>query len=275
MGILAVDVGNTVTRYGAFDGSSDGMEPSATWDIATRDTLTADEARLLLRGLLNGPGGTVAPRGDGRRAPEPHDGIVSCVVPSLTAVYASALEAEFGRRPLVVGPGIKTGMRMHYSDPAEIGPDRIADMVAAKAAYRVPLAIVDMGTAMNIMVLDAEGVFVGGIIGPGLALSTRALSRASARLPVIEVGPPVSVIGKSTREAMQAGLVLGEAARIDGLLDMVFGELGQEGEVVVTGADADAVAGLLAHTVTVDGTLTLRGLARLYHINRRKKEETA
>jgi type III pantothenate kinase len=143
-------------------------------------------------------------------------------------------------------------------------------MVAARATYHFPLAIVDLGTATNIAVLDADGVYVGGLIAPGLALSARALSHAAARLPAIEIGPPASVIGKSTREAMQAGFILGESARIEGLIEMIWDELDQEGEVVVTGMDAGAVAEILTHAVQVDDTLTLRGLNLLYNLNRKR-----
>jgi type III pantothenate kinase len=263
---LAVDVGNTVTRYGLFDDDS----LAATWDIATRDSLTTDEARLNVHGFLDALQNSQSGAQPSEDVPKPVDGIISCVVPSLVGVYAAALESEFGRRPLIVGPGLKTGMKMHYHDPAEIGPDRIADMVAARATYHFPLAIVDLGTATNIAVLDADGVYIGGLIAPGLALSARALSHAAARLPSIEIAPPASVIGKSTREAMQSGFVLGESARIDGLIEMIWDELDQEGEVVVTGTDAGAVAEILTHAVQVDDTLTLRGLNRLYNLNRKR-----
>jgi type III pantothenate kinase len=259
-------VGNTVTRYGLFDDDS----LTATWDIATRDSLTADEARLKVHGFLDVLSNNQSAVRSDEDASKPVDGIISCVVPSLVGVYVAALESEFGRRPLVVGPGLKTGMKMRYHDPAEIGPDRIADMVSAKAAYSFPLAIVDLGTATNIAVLDVDGVYIGGLIAPGLALSARALSHAAARLPSIEISPPASVIGKSTREAMQAGFILGESARIDGLIEMIWDELGQEGEVVVTGTDAGAVAEILTHTVQVDDTLTLRGHNRLYNLNRKR-----
>jgi type III pantothenate kinase len=310
--ILAVDVGNTVTRYGLFDGAC----LVATWDIATRDSLTADEARLTLHGFFDalfagqglvaleaktggaekdgpglcgspgpnddgvagnpgpyggpGPYGTPGPNDGAADIPGPSDGIISCVVPSLLGVYVAALESAFGRRPLVVGPGLKTGLKMHYNDPAEVGSDRIADMIAARESYRCPLAIVDLGTATNITVLDANGVYIGGLIAPGLALSAKALSHAAARLPTVEIGLPASVIGKNTHDAMQAGFVLGETARIDGLIEMIWDEIGEEGEVIVTGMDAGAVAEVLAHDVHVDDTLTLRGLGLLYELNRKK-----
>ena len=200
----------------------------------------------------------------------PAGSILSCVVPDLVDVWARALHAECGRRTLVVGPGLKTGIRMRYRDPAEVGPDRVADLAAALADYGGPLVVVDLGTTTNFEVLDAEGTFVGGIIAPGLALGAKALAQAAARLPRVELKAPASVIGTSTREAMQAGVVMGEVARIDGLVDLVLSELGCEAPVVVTGADATAMAALLRHEARADDTLTLRGLRRLYELNRRR-----
>lgn len=269
-GLLAVDVGNTVTRLGLFDGG----ELVATWEATTPERCTSDEARLVVTGFLDalarrkGAGeGDAAAAADAVR---PAGSILSCVVPDLVDVWARALHAECGRRTLVVGPGLKTGIRMRYRDPAEVGPDRVADLAAALADYGGPLVVVDLGTTTNFEVLDAEGTFVGGIIAPGLALGAKALAQAAARLPRVELKAPASVIGTSTREAMQAGVVMGEVARIDGLVNLVLSELGCEAPVVVTGADATAMAALLRHEARADDTLTLRGLRRLYELNRRR-----
>ena len=263
--VLAVDVGNTVTRLGLF---ADGALAS-TWEATTPERLTADEARQVVEGFLDARTRQAARAGE--EGPlRPADAILSCVVPDLEGVWAAALGAECGRRPLVVGPGLKTGVRMRYDDPAEVGADRIADVVAARADYEPPLAVVDLGTTTNIAVIDAEGTFVGGIIAPGLALGAASLARAAARLPMIEIAAPASAIGTSTRAAMRSGVVLGEVARIDGLLDLVAEELGDEPGVVVTGADAAAMAALLKHGARADDTLTLRGLHLLYRMNRGK-----
>lgn len=262
-GMLAVDVGNTLTRLGLF---AEG-ELAATWEATTPERLTVDEARLVVTGFLD----ALARRdGGGKTGARVADAIVSCVVPDLTDTWAQALQAECDRRPLVVGPGLKTGIKMRYRDPAEVGPDRVADLAAALADYGGPLVVVDLGTTTNFEVLDAEGAFAGGIIAPGLALGAGALARAAARLPHVELKAPAHVIGTSTREAMQAGIVLGEVARIDGLVDMVLAELGCEAPVVVTGANAAVMAALLRHEARADDTLTLRGLNRLYELNRRK-----
>ena len=173
---------------------------------------------------------------------------------------------------LTVGPGLKTGMPVHYDDPAEIGPDRIADAVAARAVYGSPCIVIDLGTTTNIEVIDACGTFVGGVIAPGLALGARSLSAAAARLPQVEPSAPTHVIGRNT------GVVLGEVARIDGMLDMVLAEMratkaAGEGNVpiVITGDDAEALASLVGHSLTVDDALTLRGLAELYRINQKPR----
>lgn len=252
-GVLTVDVGNTSTGFGLFEDG--GL--AASWTVATRERTTADEALVTLSGLLS-------LRGHGA----PVDAVLSCVVPDLTAVWASALSTVCGRRPFVVGPGLKTGLKMRYNDPAEIGPDRIADLVAAKADHGYPIVVVDLGTTTNFEVLDAEGAFVGGILAPGLELSARAASQAAARLPVVELRAPRSVLGKSTREAMQSGMVLGEVARIDGLVDMIWAELGYSTDVVATGDGAEGMAALSKRIDRADGALTLRGLYRIYEKNR-------
>lgn len=254
--ILAVDAGNTETRFGVF---SDGRL-GATWSITTPQRITVDEALLSIEhfiGMRFDSGIDVA------------DSIVASVVPALTDSWVQALQQLCGRRPLVVGPGVKTGMRMRYSDPSEIGADRMADLVAAKELYAAPLVAVDLGTTTNFEVLDADGAFLGGLIAPGLRLSLTALANAAARLPMVEVKPPASIIGKNTREAMQAGAVMGEAARIDGLIDMIADQVGDVATVVVSGDDANEMAALLRHETVVDEALTLKGLSLIYDMNRK------
>lgn len=253
--VLAVDVGNTHTRLGLFSAAG---ELSGTCELTTPERLTADEARMQL-------GQAVTMMGEGR----PDEAILACVVPSLTDVWLRALSATCGRRPLVVGPGLRTGVRMRYDDPSEVGADRVADVVAAREGYGAPVVVVDLGTTTNFEVVDDSGAFVGGIIAPGVALGARSLAEAAARLPMIELRAPSSVVGRNTRAAMQSGVVLGEVARIDGLLDAIAGELGCEPPVVMTGDGADAVAALLRHDARVDDTLTLRGLHQLWLANQR------
>lgn len=253
--VLAVDVGNTTTGLGLFE---DG-DLAATWSLTTPERMTADEARAAALSFLHAT----------ERVPEVRDGIVASVVPGLTDAWTAAVAALSGRRPLVVGPGLKTGVRMRYHDPAEIGADRIADLAAAKESYEPPFLVVDLGTTTNFEVVDEDGVFVGGIIAPGLKLSARALAEAAAQLAVVDLRTPASVIGKSTREAVQAGVVMGEVARIDGLIDMVWRELGYETLVIATGEDAQTMRALSSRIRAADDHLTLRGLGILHALNRR------
>lgn len=257
--MLAVDVGNTETHLGLFRAG----ELLARRSLTTR-RLTSDEVVMQVRAAL----GRLGPDADGGLG----GAILSCVVPPLTDAWRRGLDELSETRPLVVGPGLKTGMRMRYNDPSEVGPDRVADVVAARDSYGgsgAPVVVVDLGTTTNLEVVDGQGAFLGGIIAPGLRMGAEALSRAAARLPMVELRAPRNVIGKSTQAAMQSGVMLGEAARIDGLLDAVTAELGEAAVVVLTGDDANGVAGLLRHEATVDGTLTLRGLYLLWSRNQR------
>lgn len=258
--LLTVDVGNTTTRFGLFSWTDDAPELLGTCELTTPARITSDEARIQAGQALAAMG-----------AEPTQDAILSCVVPTLTDAWRRALADLCGVRALVVGPGLKSGVRMRYDDPAEVGPDRIADVVAARAAYGAPVIAIDLGTTTNFEVIDAEGTFAGGIIAPGVALGARSLAQAAARLPMIELRAPENVIGRSTQAAMQSGVVLGEAARIDGLIDSIADELGDGAPVVLTGDGAQAIAALLRHETVVDETLTLRGLALIWQINRRKR----
>ena len=191
------------------------------------------------------------------------------MVPGLTDAWVEALSALCGMRPLVVGPGLKSGLKLHLNSPADFGADRVADCVAAKQLYGFPLIVVDFGTATTLEVIDDAGVVQGGLIAPGLRLAARAVADAAAQLPVIGLHTPRTIIGKSTRDAMQAGIVIGEVARIDGLIQAVWDELGYETRVVATGDDAQAMAGLSRRIEVADDQLTLKGLILLHRKNRR------
>ena len=255
--LLAVDVGNTVTRFGIFSGA----DLTGSLSVTTPARLTADEAHMRTGEALRALG--VADDGSGLSGV-----VLSCVVPALSDAWAAALRRLSPTRPLVVGPGVRSGLRMRFDDPAEVGPDRIADVVAARELLGAPVVAIGLGTSPNFEVVDASGTFVGGIVTPGLALGAASLAEAAARLPSVELRPPARVIGRSTRAAMQSGLVFGEVARIDGLLDAIARELGAEAPVVVSGEGARLVAPLLAHEAAVDDELTLRGLRLLWERNR-------
>lgn len=253
--VLAVNIGNTVTKLGVFAGD----DLVATWVVTTPSVITTSEVKSVLMTFAAACDFDWNITGS----------IVSSVAPRITDAWIAALAHECGRRPLVVGPGLKSGIKLGYSDPSEIGADRIADMVGARAIYGSPLVVINLEAATTLEVIDDKGDFVGGIIAPGLESSASTLSAIAAKIPVIDLKAPSSVIGKSTREAVQAGVVLGEIARIDGLVEAIWNELGYQTNVVAAGSGA-AVIQALSKTVneTVEN-LTLRGLKVLYDRNTR------
>lgn len=272
--LLAADVGNAAVRLGL---AREGRLV-ACWELAADPAVTEDEALGALAGFLRAAReGLARPVDDHdeeavRAAAEtPEDAVLSSVVPALTRAWASALARLTGRRPLVVGPGVKTGLRVGYKDPGEVGADRIADLVAAREAHGAPVMVIDLGTATNVEVIDDEGAFAGGLIVPGMALGARALAAEAARLPEVEVRRPAELIGRSTAEAMRSGIVWGEVARLDGLASMVEDELGYEVPLVLSGEGAELLAELLSHRAVADPTLTLRGLVILHGRNRRAR----
>lgn len=253
---VCVDVGNTETHLGLFEGD----ELTDAWSLTTPARATADEVFMQLANL------GLADLEDDAFA------ILACVVPALSDAWTSALSSlPTVSRPFVVGPGMKTGLPMQVNDPAEIGADRIADCVAAKELYGEPVILVDLGTTTNINVIGENGSFLGGIIAPGMRTSASAAFNAAAQLSAVSLSAPASVIGKTTREAMQSGIVLGEASRIDGLIAAIEDELGYDCAVVLTGSDAAIISPLLNSENVVDEDLTLQGLRLICKKNAKKK----
>ena len=274
--VLTVDVANRLTRLGLFVGD----ELLSTWETSTPAHLTTDEARaqvaaFLARNQMHVPclahdRNQAEDRAEGRQQEEgPHGTVLSCVVPSHNGSWAKALGEAARVRALVVGPGVKTGVRMRLESPGEVGADRVANVMAARALLGSPAVVVSLGTTTNIEVIDASGSFVGGTIAPGLMMGLRSLNEVAARLPLVELRVPHRPIGRNTREAVQAGVVLGEAARVDGLLDYIMKQLGQDAPVVMTGHHASVVSPLLRHEASVDEMLTLHGLKLIWDANQR------
>ena len=252
--ILAVDVGNTQTVLGLF--SSATLDKH--WRISSNPSLTADELRVKIGALL---------ASSGREWGEIERVVISSVVPVLTSAYEELAEESTARPPMVVGPGLKTGMAIKYGNPHEVGADRIVNGVAAFERYGGPVVIVDFGTATTIDVVDASGAYLGGAIAPGVETSAEALFSKAARLSKVDLDPPTRVIGQSTRESVQAGLLLGQASMIDGLVRRVWDEIGTETPVVMTGGLAERMAPLCETTTAVDPDLTLKGLITIYERN--------
>ena len=252
--ILAVDVGNTQTVLGLItEGELDGH-----WRVSTDASLTADELRIKIGGLL---------AAEGRSWSDVERLIVSSVVPSLTVAYEEVARRTTGKSPMVVGPGLKTGMVIRYDNPHEVGADRIVNGVAAFQLFGGPVIVVDFGTATTMDVISADGAYLGGAIAPGVETSAEALFSRAARLTSVDLEPPDRVIGTNTRASLQAGLLIGEAARIDGLVRRAWAELGRETRVVATGGLAPLMAPLCEAITDVDVDLTLRGLAMIYALN--------
>lgn len=200
--------------------------------------------------------------------PEQIDGsIVSSVVPPVLNSFKTAIRKLTGKSCLVVGPGIRTGLNIRMDNPAEIGSDLIVAAVAAIHEHGAPLLLVDMGTATTITAIDADGVYVGGCICPGLKISMEALTGRTAQLPGISLDEPQRAIGKNTRDAMRSGIMLGAAAMLDGLLDRMEAELGVSVKVVATGGIAKFVIPLCRRELIYDRSLMLKGLNLLYSRN--------
>ena len=252
--VLVVDVANRITRLGAFvENELVGMGESSTPRHITTDEARTQIATFLVRAL----GGTM-----------PYGAVLSSVVPSHTDAWQNALAEVAKTRSLVVGPGLKTGIRMRVESPRDVGSDRVANVVAARALHGAPVVVVSLGTTTNLEVVDKTGSFIGGAIAPGVMMGLRSLNDVAARLPLVEPQAPTSVVGKNTREAIQSGVILGEAARVDGLLNAIASQTGQTMPVVLTGHHAAIVAPLLQHEVSVEEALTLRGLNLIWQANR-------
>lgn len=252
--ILAVDVGNTQTVIGLIDaGVLDGH-----WRVSTDAGLTADELRVKIGALLLAEGRSW---GDVERA------IIASVVPTLTAEYEHMAQRTTRAAPIVIGPGVKTGVDIRVENPREVGADRIANGVAAYRLHGGPVVVVDFGTATTIDVIAEDGGYLGGAIAPGVETSADALFARAARLSKVDLEPPEHVIGTNTRASVQAGLLLGGAAMVDGLVRRVWDELGVRTKVIATGGLAERMAPLCETVDEVDTDLTLKGLGIIYELN--------
>lgn len=255
--ILVIDVGNTNIKYGVYDGS----ELKASFRVASRKNKTADEYGVALVSLLNSSNISVA---------DIKGVILSSVIPSLNYTVCHMCEYFFGVTPLVVGPGIKTGLKIKADNPREVGADIIVNSVSAFSKYGGPLIVIDFGTATTFDVITGAGELTGVIIAPGIKTSLEGLVSGTAQLPMIELTSPKSVLGRNTETAMQAGIVYGFAGLVENIIKKIKLELGEEKvTVVATGGMSKIIKEEVSSIDFVDRTLTLNGLRLIYELNRK------
>jgi type III pantothenate kinase len=259
--LLVLDVGNTNTVLGVFtrsvaDKPYDRL--AAHWRVATIKTETVDEYGVLFRNLF----------AMDAIDPAAITGIViSSVVPPLDSTLRQVCERYFHGKPLFIEPGVKTGMPVHYENPAEVGADRIVNGVAAFEKYGGPCVVVDFGTATTFDCVSAKGEYLGGVICPGIGISADALFERTARLQRVDIRKPGRVIGTTTVGSLQSGLYYGYLSLVDGILELLLNELGQETKVIATGGLAALFGKGSEYIKTVDDLLTLDGLRIIWERN--------
>lgn len=254
--LLAIDIGNSHIALGGYTEERLAFRSSLLADPRR----TADQYAVEVRGILELYG----------TAPADVTGVVICsVVPVLTQVFRSVARRFCATPPLVLAPGIRTGLKIGIDDPAQLGSDLAAGAVAAAAKYPLPCIICDLSTAASFSVVDASGTFFGGAIAAGPGLSLEALDRATALLPQVTLECPASAIGRNTAACMQAGIVLGTAAMVEGLCRRMEEELGQSCTLVLTGSWARTVAPGFQRNLVLDEHLLLDGLRIIYYKNRK------
>ena len=253
--LLVIDVGNTNMVLGVYKDT----ELLDHWRISTDRQRTTDEYGVLIRELfyLNN-----------LRADDINAIIISSVVPPVVPTLERMCQRYFGLSPLLIGPGVKTGMDIRYDNPREVGADRIVNAVAAYEKYGGPVIIVDFGTATTFCAVDAKGVYLGGSICPGIGISTEALVQRTAKLPRIELKRTDSVICRNTIESMQAGVFYGFVGQVEGIVSRMRRELDMSARVVATGGLAVVIAPATKTIDVVEPMLTLEGLRIIYERNR-------
>jgi type III pantothenate kinase len=252
--LFTIDIGNTNIMFGIFK----ERYLINHWRIGTDKNKTSDEYGVLFRSLLGIRGVEVnSIRG----------AVISCVVPTLQDVIVQALKSYFDVNPLVVEPGIKTGMPILYHNPKDVGADRIVNAVAAFDEYKSSVIVVDFGTATTFDCVSEKGEYIGGTIATGILVSAEALFGSASRLPRVEIVTPKTVIGKNTVHCMQSGLVFGYAGLVDGIVGRIKDEMGTGPKVVATGGLATVIATETKSLQYIDEFLSLKGLRLVYEWN--------
>ena len=255
--LFVMDIGNTQTVLGVFE----GKELRRDWRISTDKKKTADEYGALIRSICSASGFSL----DAFDA-----AAISCVVPPLLETFEEFCRKTLGLHPLLVEPGIRTGMPILMDNPREVGADRIVNAVAAYHQFRKACIVVDFGTATTFDCVSAGGEYLGGVIVPGIGISMEALFQSASKLPRVEIARPKSVIGKNTIHSMQSGILFGYVSMVDGMVERIRREMGEEAHVVATGGIAEHICPESRTIQTTDRYLTLQGLRILYELNRKE-----
>ncbi len=253
--LLAVDIGNTNIALGVFEGE----ELRATWRLATDVNQMADEYAVLLLNLLHYRG---LDKSDIKEV------ALCCVVPPLLTTFEELCQRYFRISPLVVGPGLKTGVRIRMDNPREVGTDRIANAAAAHHLYNGPIIIVDLGTATTFDTVSKEGDYLGGAVATGIGTAAEALFAKATALPRVELVHPKQAIGTNTIAAMQSGIVFGYVGLVEGIVARIQQELGEKTNVVATGGYAELIAKETTVINEINPDLTLVGLRLIYLMNK-------
>lgn len=252
--VLAIDIGNTNITLGVFD------EKKLVFisRLATDTRRTEDQYALELRNILvlhDCPRSSI------------EGTIISSVVPHVGAMMSRAIEFLLGYKPMILGPGIKTGLNIKIDNPAQLGADLAAGAVGAVTKYPLPCIIFDLGTATTISVIDKNGAFLGGAIAAGLSTTLEALATKTAQLPYIDIDAPKSVIGTNTVDSMKSGLIFGAASMLEGMADRIEKKLGEKATLVATGGLAGKVVAECEREIIIDDNLLLEGLLVIYNKN--------
>ncbi len=245
--LLAIDVGNTNIAFGTYD----GRHWTHHWRVRTVPDKMPDEYAVLFRALM---------REAGLELSQVDRAVLSSVVPPLTGTLATMLEREMGRKPLIVGPGVRTGLRIRTDNPAEVGADLVANAVAAYARLRDNCIAVDFGTALTFTAVAAPGDLLGVAIAPGLRAAVAALSSGTARLPLVRLMSPPAAIGRNTVHSIQAGVIFGYVGLVEGLIARMRDEMGGRAKAIATGGLAPVIAPLCTGFAAIEPWLTLDGL---------------
>lgn len=254
--LFCIDIGNTNTVFGV----TDKDQVHEHWRVRTEKDATADELGILIRNLFKS---TEIEMGDITHV------IISCVVPPLLNAFEEFAHRYFNITPMIVGPGLKTGMPIHYDNPKEVGADRIVNAVAAYEKYRTGIVVVDFGTATTFDCVSKEGAYVGGAIAPGVTISCEALFQKASKLPRVEIfAKPKNVIAKDTISSMNVGIIYGYAGLVDGIVNRIKKEVGQNLTVVATGGLASLICEESETIEHVEEFLTLEGLMIIHKRNR-------